>query len=135
MSEQTVAEVVLFTDGRGTRPALVLSSRVGEVSHLGKGGEPLLTLAVKKLPAPNADHKKPTPIQVATAVPEVEIFHDVVHASHEFSKEFKEKKGIRNDADVAAHRGHGEWREFPLAAAAAGPEEAVTEGTEEAVTA
>src|SRR5580700_5031686 len=102
MSDQTVAEVVLFTDGRGTRPALVLSSRVGEVSHLGEAGEPLLTLAVKKLPPPNAPHKKLEPIQVATAVPEVEIFHDVVHSSHEFSKEFREKKGIRNDADVAA---------------------------------
>ena len=53
-------------------------------------------------------------LQTATAVPEVEILYDVVHASHEFSAEFKEKKGIRTAAEAASHRGHGEWSEVMI---------------------
>lgn len=117
MPDAIFPEVVWYTDSRGARRALVLSSRAGEVSHLGRGGEPLLTLAVKKYPAPNLDRKKPTPIQQALAVPEIEVIHDVVHASHEFTQEFREAKGLRSSADVAAHRGAGEWTCFLATAA------------------
>jgi hypothetical protein len=129
-NEKPVPEVVLFTDGRGSRPALVLSARFGEVSHLGKQGEPLLTLAVKALPAPNADHKKPNALQAATSTPEVEYFHDVVHASHEFSDQFfLDKKMPKTIANIHTHRGHGEWSGFPTAAPA---EEAAVEETQAA---
>src|ERR1700722_1446873 len=94
-----VPEVVNYTAQGRTVKALVLSAREGEVSHLGKNGEPLLTLAIKKLPAPNAPHKRPTPLQDLTITPEIEIVHDVVHASHEFSAEFKEKKGVNTAAE------------------------------------
>lgn len=106
-------EVVNYTALGRTVKALVLKARDGEVSHLGKNGEPLLTLALVKQPAPNAPHKRATPIQESTGTPEIEIVHDVVHASHEFSKQFKEARGLRTDADAAAHRGHGEWSEVP----------------------
>lgn len=106
-----LSEVVLYTAQGRTQAALVLSARVGEVSHLGKNGEPLLTLAIVKQPAPNAPHKRPTGLQTAVAVPEIEILHDVVHASHEFSEEFLSKNG-RLAAQIAAQRGHGEWTEF-----------------------
>ena len=99
--------------------ALVVSSRDGEVSHLGKQGEPLLTLAAIKQPAPNAPHKRPTPIQASTVEPEIEIHRDVVHASHEFSPEFKRDKGIKTDADAASYRGHGEWSELVVSDPAA----------------
>jgi hypothetical protein len=115
MSQRNVPEVVNYTAQGRTVKALVLKARDGEVSHLGKNGEPLLTLAIVKQPAPNAPHKRPTPIQIETGTPEVEIVHDVVHASHEFSAEFKEKKGVKTVAEIASHRGHGEWSEVEAA--------------------
>jgi|HubBroStandDraft_4_1064222.scaffolds.fasta_scaffold03927_4 hypothetical protein len=118
MAPSNVPEVVNYTAQGRTVKALVLSARDGEVSHLGKSGEPLLTLAIKKQPAPNAPHKRATPLQDATSTPEIEIVHDVVHASHEFSAEFKEKKGIKTVAEIATHRGHGEWSEVPVIVAA-----------------
>jgi hypothetical protein len=123
MAPLNVPEVVNYTAQGRTVKALVLSARDGEVSHLGKSGEPLLTLAIKKQPAPNAPHKRATPLQDATSTPEIEIVHDVVHASHEFSKKFKEDKGIQTDAQIATHRGHGEWSEVetPAATDAADP--------------
>lgn len=108
MSKQ-VPEVVLYIAGGVTVPALVLSSREGEVSHLGANGEPLLTLAIKKQPAPNAPHKRMTPVQIATTQPELEILHDVVHTSHTFSEDFKRAKGLRTRAEELSVRGHGEW--------------------------
>lgn len=107
-----VPEVVLYTVGGRSIPALVLSSREGEVSHLGKGGEPLLTLAVVKQPALNAQPKRPQLLQADLAQPEIEIVRDVVHASHEFSAEFKAAKGIITQGHIAANRGHGEWIEW-----------------------
>lgn len=111
MSQPSIPEVVNYTSQGRTVKALVLSSRSGEVSHLGKDGEPLLTLAFVKQPAPNAPHKRPTVLQAALATPEIEIAHDVVHASHEFSDQFKEDKGLLTEAQIVAHRGHGEWSE------------------------
>jgi len=104
-------EVVLYSSQGATQVALVLSAREGEVSHLGKNGEPLLTLAVIKKPGPNAPHKRPTGLQAVVATPEIEIQHDVVHASHEFDAEFLKKHGS-SPAQIASQRGHGEWTEY-----------------------
>jgi hypothetical protein len=126
MSKQ-VPEVVLYIAAGMTVPALVLSSREGEVSHLGANGEPLLTLAIKKQPAPNAPHKRMTPVQIATTQPELEILHDVVHTSHTFSEDFKRAKGLRTKNDELSVRGHGEWREYEPVA-----EEAAADSADEA---
>src|ERR1035438_5765064 len=119
-------EVVNYTAFGCTVKALVFSGRDGEVSHLGKDGEPLLTLVILKTPPPNAPHKRPTVLQTATAVPEVEILNDVVHASHEFSADFKEKKGIQTAAEAASHRGHGEWSEVMILDGSLAKDEAPT---------
>lgn len=111
MYQPKVGDVVTYTrQGRAVN-ALVINSRDGEVSHLGKNGEPLLTLAFVKFPAPNAPHKRPTVLQAAVSEPEIEIERDVVHVSHEFSAEFKKQKGISTEALIATHRGQGEWSE------------------------
>lgn len=103
-------DVVIYTRGGRSVNALVLSSRDGEVSHLGANREPLLTLAFVKFPNPNPIvNKRPNPVQEATTVPEIEIEHDVVHASHEFSPEFKREKGLATPAQIASLRGHGAW--------------------------
>lgn len=104
-------DVVIYSRGGRSCNALVLSSRDGEVSHLGANGEPLLTLAFVKFPVPNLTPKRPNPVQAATTETEIEIERDVVHASHEFSAEFKRDKGLTTAAQIVTHRGHGEWRE------------------------
>lgn len=106
-----VPKVVKFSRSGVTVDALVLSARFGEVSHEGANGEPLLTLAIVKQPAPNAPHKRPTVLQASVAEPELEIVRDAVHASHEFSHEFKREKGLTTPALIATHRGDGEWAE------------------------
>lgn len=106
-----VPEVVTYSVLGRAVPALVLSSRIGEVSRLGANGEPYMTLAIVKQPAPNAPHKRPSILQNDTTTPEIEIVHDVVHASHKFSAAFKEKQGLRTPAQIADYRGHGEWSE------------------------
>lgn len=111
MLQPKVGDVVLFSQLGRTVNALVLGVRSGEVSRLGKDGEPLLKLAFIKFPAPNAPHKRPTPLQAELAEQEIQIEHDVVHASHEFSSDFKRDKGVQTEAQIAAHRGHGEWTE------------------------
>jgi hypothetical protein len=109
MSQPKVGDVVLYRSLGRTVNALVMSSRLGEVSHLGKDGEPLLTLAVLKQLPPNAPHKRPTVLQASVAEPEIEIVRDVVHVSHEFSPEFKRDKGLQTPAQIASQRGPGEW--------------------------
>ena len=114
MSKQ--GDVVMYMRGGRSCNALVLSSRVGETSHLGAKGEPLLTLAFVKFPNPNPiANKRPNLIQESTSVPEIEIEHDVVHASHEFSAEYKRLHGLITPAQIAAKRGAGEWMEIILA--------------------
>jgi hypothetical protein len=113
MSPVKVGDAVLYSAFGRVVLALVLAAREGEVSHLGQGGEPLLTLAFPKFPAPNAPpHKHKTEFQAAVALPEIQIEHDVVHCSHEFSAEFKKDKGLTTPAQIASLRGHGEWREY-----------------------
>jgi hypothetical protein len=115
MSQAKLPSIVLISINGQTLPALVLSARFGEVSHLGKNGEPLLTLAFVKQALPSQPHKKPTVFQAAVAVPEIQIEHDVVHASHEFDEEFKRKHGS-TPAQIAAQRGHAEWSEYAVEA-------------------
>jgi hypothetical protein len=115
-SKPSIPEVVNYTAQGRTVKALVLKARDGEASHLGRNGEPLLTLAIVKQPGPNAPHKRPNVLQTAVSEPEIEILRDVVHASHTFSKEFREAKGLSTDAQIAAHRGVGEWIEVDAAA-------------------
>lgn len=103
-------DVVLFTISGKSYTALVLAERDGEVSHLGRNGEPLLTLAYVKGQSVQPDYKKHSLAQ-SQALPEVLIEHDVVHVSHEFSKEFRKEKGI-TDGQINTHRGHGEWKQF-----------------------
>ena len=115
MSATQVPKVVLYRAFGRELPALVLASRDGEVSHLGAEGEPLLTLAFID-PAREiaiAPKKNTAVVLSELKTPQVFIEHDVVHASHEFSDDFKKLKGIRSEADVAAQRGHGEWEEMP----------------------
>ena len=110
-----VPKVVLYRAFGRELPALVLASRDGEVSHLGSQGEPLLSLAFID-PAREiaiAPKKNTAVVLSELKTPQVFIEHDVVHASHEFSEEFKKAKGIRSDADVAAQRGHGQWEQMP----------------------
>lgn len=106
-----VPKVVKFSRSGVTVDALVLSARFGEVSHEGANGEPLLTLAIVKQPAPNAPHKRPTVLQASVSEPELEILRDVVHESHTFSADFKREKGLTGWAEIMAHRGDGEWAE------------------------
>jgi hypothetical protein len=110
MSRSKIPAVVLYSAQGRTQMALVLNSRDGEVSHLGANGEPLLTLAIVKQIPPNAPYKRPVGVQVV-ATPEVEIVHDVVHASHEFDEEFLKKNGD-SLAQQLSQRGHGEWSEY-----------------------
>jgi hypothetical protein len=59
-------------------------------------------------------------------IPNVFIEHDVVHASHEFSDEFLGKHNLTKEsatpAQIAAHRGHGEWKEVELLEVTPAPE-------------
>lgn len=123
VGQPQVGDVVIYSRQGRSVNALVLNSREGEVSHLGKNGEPLLTLAFIQFPAPNAPHKRPTVLQAAVHDPEIEIERDVVHASHEFSADFKRQRGIVTEAQIATHRGHGEWAEVQTAENVAAQEE------------
>jgi hypothetical protein len=107
-------KVVIFRAFGRSMPALVLSAREGEVSHLGQNGEPILTLAMVDPYRETGLGKDEdgVPVYPVGRIPQVFIEHDVVHASHEFSAEFKEKQQISSAAQIAALRGNGEWVEF-----------------------
>lgn len=87
--------------------ALVLAVRDSEVSHNGKNGEPVLTVAFVD-PTRESEIAK----NKIGYLPQVFIEYDVVHSSHEFSREFRLAKGIQTPAQVASHRGQGEWTEI-----------------------
>jgi hypothetical protein len=113
---KTVPDVVLVKTGDLIRKGLVISARMSEAAHLGKDGEPLISVVVVK-PRQNpadlelAHNKRAAEIQNATSHAEVEILHDVVHASHEFPQSYKEKHGLFTPAQILTHRGHAEWAE------------------------
>lgn len=101
-----IGDVVFYTTGGKTYNALVLSVRLGEVSHHGKNDEPLLTITYV-----DADRDSARTKSRPDYFPTVAVEHDVVHASHEFSADYKRDKGIQTPAHVANHRGPGEWEE------------------------
>jgi len=105
--------VVRYTAFGRSLPALVLAARFGEVSHLGKNGEPLLSVAFVD-PARESGLSKDKDgnfIFPAGRFPQVFVEHDVVHVSHEFDDEFKKKHGS-STAEIASQRGHGEYDDF-----------------------
>ena len=114
MSHPKAGDVVLYRAFGRTSNAIVLAARYGEPSHLGKSGEPLLTLAFIDPSRETGLTKKDGEFLYPIGrVPNVFIEHDVVHASHEFSDEFFREKKIASPtpAIIASHRGHGEWSE------------------------
>jgi hypothetical protein len=125
-----IGDVVLYHAFGKTLNALVVGSRVSEVAHLGKNGEPLLHLAFIKQIPPNAPHKRPTVLMAELTTPEIEIQYDVVHVSHEFSDAYKSAKGLYSEAQIVSLRGHGEWEEVPVQVAAPAPELPPSDETE-----
>jgi hypothetical protein len=107
-------DVVLYQSLGKTYNAIVLAARDNEPSHLGENGEPLLHLAFI---APQRDtevaRKRPG------YIPEVQVVYDVVHASHEFSREWLREKKITTQSEIATQRGGGEWEWEDLPSVAA----------------
>jgi len=99
-------DIALYSAFGRTLNALVIAVRSNEVSHLGKNGEPTLDLAFIDPARHSAIEKKQIGWQ-----PPVIVEYGVVHASHEFPAEFKREKGILTPAQVATHRGQGEWKQ------------------------
>jgi hypothetical protein len=113
-------DVVLYLLQGRTLNAIVLATRSSEVAHLGSKDEPLVSLAFSDPARETGLAKDPDTgeyVYPFGRVPQIFIEHDVVHASHEFSDEFKAKKGLATDAQIAAARGLGEYREVIIAEA------------------
>lgn len=109
-----VGDVVLYTAFGRTINALVLAVRTGISSHEGSTGEPALTLAFVDPPrnAVAGGRKEIGPLaERPWEIPTVHVENDVVHASHEFSADYKHSKGLSTPAHIATERGHGEWQE------------------------
>lgn len=108
-----VGDVVRYSAFGRVLNAIVLAARTGETSHLGKGGEPLLTISFVD-PARESGLSKDKEgnfFYPIGRLPQQFIEHDVVHASHEFSEEFKRDRNLKTANDIASLRGHGEWKE------------------------
>jgi hypothetical protein len=99
-------DVVLYSAFGRTLKAIVLDARLGEVSHHGANGEPVLDLIFIDPARETAIEKK----QIGWK-PHIYTEYDVVHISHEFSVEFRKLKGLMTPAQIATARGQGEWRE------------------------
>jgi hypothetical protein len=99
-------DVVLYSAFGRTLKAIVLDARLGEVSHHGANGEPVLDLIFIDPARETAIEKK----QIGWK-PHIYTEFDVVHISHEFSVEFRKLKGLMTPAQIATARGQGEWRE------------------------
>lgn len=109
-----VGDIVLYSAQGITHPAIVLFAHVNEAEHLGENSEPLLHLAFI---APERESEK---VRTSSGyLPLVVTEYDVHHASHEFSDEYRNKHGLITEAQIANHRGQGEWveavvRELPI---------------------
>jgi hypothetical protein len=87
-------DVVLYALQGRTLNAIVLATRSSEVAHLGSKDEPLVSLAFSDPARETGLAKDPDTgeyVYPFGRVPQIFIEHDVVHASHEFSDEFKAK--------------------------------------------
>lgn len=101
-----VGDIVLYSAQGITHPAIVLFAHVNEAEHLGENSEPLLHLAFI---APERESEK---VRTSSGyLPIVVTEYDVHHASHEFSDEYRNKHGLITEAQIANHRGQGEWVE------------------------
>lgn len=111
-------DVVLYTCGDFSHPAIVLSARFGETTHLGSDGEPLLHLAFiapeRESPTTKfANAAKPELGYKAGYIPSIHMEYDVVHDSHEFDAVARKKLGLTANstpAEIAARRGQGSWK-------------------------
>lgn len=119
MSDIKRGDVVLLklSTKREVYNALVLAVCATEASHLGKQGEPALHLAY--LPDEPLVNGKPK-VQPIGYIPAPEMIYGVVHASHEFSRDYLRDHGLRKLADddpqkiqaeteIRNRRGAGEW--------------------------
>jgi hypothetical protein len=102
-----VGDVVSYSVHGKTYNALVLHAHAGQVDYLGKDGQPLVHLAFL---AP--DRESPIARSRPGYIPQVFVEYDVVHASHEFSDEFKRANALQTEAQIATKRGMGEWKEI-----------------------
>jgi hypothetical protein len=100
-------EVVAYTAYGRTVNAIVLAARVAETGHQGASGEPLVSIAFIDPERESAIAKR----QIGW-FPQIYVEYDVVHASHEFSAEYKRVHGLTTPAQIAAKRGVGEWTEI-----------------------
>lgn len=109
-----VGDVVFYSAFGRTVKAIVMAVNSGDLSHQGKNGEPMLDLLYIDPARESAIEKKQIGYQ-----PRTFIEHSVVHASQEFSDEYKRSKGITTPAQLVTQRGQGEWLETAPASAAA----------------
>src|SRR5260370_22691973 len=101
-----IGDVVIYSYLGRSLNALVIGTRDGEVSHLGENGEPLVSIAfVDQLRDSATVNKRSSgSFQPPAPEPTVYIERDVLHASHEFSPEFRKEKGLQTQAQIAALR-------------------------------
>ena len=109
MPETTVkiGDVVRYAAFGRSVNALVMALHTGDLSHQGANGEPLLDLLYIDPVRESAISKKQIGWQ-----PQTFVEYSVVHASHQFSDEYKREKGITTAAQLATQRGQGEWSEI-----------------------
>jgi hypothetical protein len=128
-------DVVLYSQGGRTYNALVLAAHAVNDSHLGKNGEPQLHLAVLFDDVPGSRPQ-------LGSIPEPTTVHDVVHASHEFNRDYMESHGLRKtfeadpqkvtaETEIRNRRGAGEWMEATVVAGSLDPSDLADEDEEE----
>jgi hypothetical protein len=121
MSEVKRGDVVILLLGGKDYNALVHQVNRTEASHLGAHQEP--TLHLSYVPDEPIVNGKPKVMPVGY-IPSSEMIYDVVHASHEFSREYMKQHNLREvqehdlhrtvaEAEIRNRRGAGEWREVP----------------------
>ena len=103
-------DVVRYVLGDREYNAIVLFAHVGQPAFLGKNREPLLHVGFIA-PERESDVQKSKP----GYIPQFFIEYDVVHESQEFSDEYKRNNGLLSPAQIASHRGAGEWKDVEVA--------------------
>lgn len=99
-----VGDIVLYKVQNKVYNAIVLHVHQGQPDYLGKNGEPQLHLAFI---AP--DRETAITKNKFGYIPQIFYDYDVVHASHEFSADFKKDQGVKTEAEIKTRRGQGEW--------------------------
>jgi hypothetical protein len=102
-----VGDVVRYSIQGKSYNALVLHAHSGQVDSLGEDDEPLVHLAFV------APERESVSARAKLGyIPQLFIEYDVVHASHEFSDQFKRENNLQTPAQIATKRGAGEWEDF-----------------------